>query len=251
MNTDVRDLRSTIIPKSDQLNAEQLLGGPMIITVSDVRVGGGDDQPVSVYYELDPGRPFKPCKTMRKLLIHAWGADGMQWIGRSMELFNEPSIKFGGETVGGIRISRMSHIAKSIEVSLTQTRGRKTLHKVALLKSSPELTAALAAIEAISDKASQAAAKALATALKSPADRDSALAAYKRKVESLKAAAAPKTDETSPASGAFDLAAFTERVKACTTLEALQALNDEAEELTGEDKTSALAVIVARDAEIG
>ncbi len=29
MNATVEDLRATIIPKSDQLNSEQLLGGPM------------------------------------------------------------------------------------------------------------------------------------------------------------------------------------------------------------------------------
>ena len=60
--TDVRDLRSTIIPKSDQLNSEQLLGGPLIITVSDVRVGSGADQPVSVFYATDPQRPLSPAR---------------------------------------------------------------------------------------------------------------------------------------------------------------------------------------------
>ena len=36
MNTSVEDLRSTIVPKSDQLNAEQLLGTSMVITVTRV-----------------------------------------------------------------------------------------------------------------------------------------------------------------------------------------------------------------------
>jgi hypothetical protein len=139
--TDVQDLRSTIIPRSDQLNSEQLLGGPMIITVSDVRAGGGEDQPVSIFYEADPGRPYKPCKTMRKVLILAWGPDGTQWIGKSMELYCEPSVKFGGEVVGGIRISRLSDIPKEIKVSLTATKGRKSMHEIGLLKSSPALTA--------------------------------------------------------------------------------------------------------------
>lgn len=236
MNTDVRDLRSTITPKSDQLNSEQLLGGPLVITVSEVRAGSGDDQPVSVYYELDRARPFKPCKTMRKLLIHAWGADGTAWVGRSMELFNEPSIKFGGETVGGIRIARMSHIAKSIEVSLTSTRGKKALHKVSILKSSAELTAALAAIEAITDKASQTAAKALCKALKEPADMESALAAYNRKVESLKAAAAPKPDDT-PASL---LPSYLEMIAGATDSEVATLTLDEARDTLTADEHATL-----------
>lgn len=130
MNIDVSDLRSTIIPKSDQLNADQLLGGPLTITITEVRIGSGEDQPVSVHYKGDNGRPFKPCKTMRKVLIHAWGPDGRQWAGKSLELYADPLVKFGGEAVGGIRISRMSDIPKDIKVALTATKGKKALHDI-------------------------------------------------------------------------------------------------------------------------
>lgn len=135
---DIQDLRYTIIPKSDQLNSEQLLGNPIIITITDVRSGGGADQPLSVHYEGENGRPYKPCKTCRKVLIHAWGADGTQWIGKSMELYNDPSVKFGGEQVGGIRIARMTDISeKGLRVSLTATRGKKALHEIKLLRAEP------------------------------------------------------------------------------------------------------------------
>jgi len=132
--SDVSDLRYTIIPKSDQLNSEQLLGGPIIVTITHVSAGGGADQPLSVHYEGENGRPYKPCKTMRKVLIHAWGSNGAVWAGRSLELYNDPTIKFGGEAVGGIRISRMTDIPeKGIRVSLTATRGKKALHEIKLL----------------------------------------------------------------------------------------------------------------------
>ena len=123
--SDIANLRDTIIPKSDQLNAEQLLAGPMTITITDVRRGATDDQPVILDYEGDAGRPYKPCKSMRKVLIFAWGEDGRQWIGRSMTLYNDPSVKFGGVAVGGIRISHMSHIDRDISLSLTATKGKK------------------------------------------------------------------------------------------------------------------------------
>lgn len=42
-----------------------------------------------------------------------------------MTLFHEPSVKFGGEMVGGIRISHLSDIQGDIKVSLTTTRGKK------------------------------------------------------------------------------------------------------------------------------
>lgn len=131
---DVSDLRPTIIPKSDQLNAEQLLGGSMTLTVSGVSVSSSPEQPVTVHYDAENGRPFKPCKTMRKLLVFAWGPDGNEWAGRSMTVYNDPSVKFGGDEVGGIRISHLSHIPKAIEVSLTSTRGKKALYRVALLE---------------------------------------------------------------------------------------------------------------------
>ncbi len=130
MSIDIADLSSTIVPKSDQLNAEQLLSGPVTVTVTDVRVGSGDEQPVTIHYEGENGRPYKPCKTCRKILIFAWGADGREWIGRSMTLYNETSVRFGGAEVGGIRISHLTDIAKDISVALTATRGKKSTHTI-------------------------------------------------------------------------------------------------------------------------
>lgn len=146
---DISDLRHTIVPKSDQLNADQLLGGPMTITVSGVRLNDSAEQPVIVSYDGDGGRPFKPCKTMRKVLIHAWGPDGRQWAGRSMTVYNDEAVKFGGESVGGIRISHLSHIERDIKVSLTATKGKKALHLIKRLADAD--AQALAAIRAAGD----------------------------------------------------------------------------------------------------
>jgi hypothetical protein len=201
---DIQDLRSTIIPRSDQLNSEQLLGGPMIITVSEVRLGSGEEQPVSIFYDADPARPFKPCKTMRKVLILAWGPDGTQWVGKSMELYCDPSVKFGGEVVGGIRISRLSDIPRDIKVSLTATKGRKAMHEIRPLTASPELTKVLAAITAATNGESMKKARALAeSTLTADADVAVAAAAYKKKATELKA----KPPAPAPsASAAFDAA---------------------------------------------
>lgn len=128
---DISDLRHTIIPKSDQLNTDQLIGGPLTITVSGVKLSDSAEQPVTVNYVNDGGRPFKPCKTERKLLIHAWGADARKWAGRSMTLYNDPAVKFGSDTTGGVRISHLSHIeAEQIEARLAATRGKKVLRVI-------------------------------------------------------------------------------------------------------------------------
>lgn len=148
MNNDVSNLKDTIIPKSDQLNAEQLLGGPITLTVTDVRRGSGEEQPVIIHYEGEGGRPYKPCKTMRKILVFAWGADANVWIGRSMTVFNRPDVKFGGEEVGGIRISHLSHIDKDIAVALTATRGRKEKTRIERLADAPTVEDARARLNA-------------------------------------------------------------------------------------------------------
>lgn len=129
--SEVLDIRHTIVPKSDQLNAEQLLGGPLTITVTRVTVAQSGDQPVSIFYEGDKGRPYKPCKTMRALLAYGWGHDAAPWAGRSMRLYCDPAVKFGGDEVGGIRISHMSDLATPrIKASLNTTRGKKAAFEV-------------------------------------------------------------------------------------------------------------------------
>ena len=139
---DAKDLRPTIVPKSDQLNAEQLLSESMTIRVTGVTVTSSAEQPVTIHYEGDDGRPYKPCKTMRKVLILAWGHDGSEWAGKSMTLFNDPAVKFGGQSVGGIRISHVSHIERDIAVALTATKGKKTLHTIKALNVAKGPTAA-------------------------------------------------------------------------------------------------------------
>lgn len=133
----VTNLAPTIIPKSNQLNAEQLLSGPMTIKITDVTVSDTPDQPVNIHYENENGRPFKPCKTVRKILLFAWGDDGTKWIGRSMTLFNDPEVKWAGVKVGGIRISHMSDIESDIQLQLTATRGKKEPFVIKRLGASP------------------------------------------------------------------------------------------------------------------
>lgn len=119
------DLSKTIAPKSDQLNADDLLAGPRTIRVS--RVSGVDDtaQPILINFDGDNGKPYKPCLSMRRVLVMVWGPDGAEYPGRSMTLFNDPNVTFGGIRVGGIRISHMSHIDRRQSLMLTTTRGKR------------------------------------------------------------------------------------------------------------------------------
>lgn len=127
------DLSKTIAPKSDQLNADDLIGGPRTITVTGVKLAA-EDQPVSIFFVGDDGKPYKPCKSMRRVLVKAWGPDGSQYAGRSMTLFLDERVRFGGAEVGGIRISHLSHISKSLTMALTATRATKKAYTVGVLE---------------------------------------------------------------------------------------------------------------------
>jgi hypothetical protein len=124
------DLSMTIDPKSDQLNSDDLIAGPKTITVTRVTGNQDKDQPVSIFFDGDNGKPFKPCKSMRRVLVQCWGKDGNAYAGRSMTLYRDPKVKFGGIEVGGIRISHLSHIDADIQLMLTATRGKKDAYQV-------------------------------------------------------------------------------------------------------------------------
>src|SRR6059058_2971210 len=103
------DMTESIAPKSDQLNAEDLLSGPRTVTITDARQGSEDQPWEFVTAEFGPGRPFKPSKTVRRILVVGWGRDASAYIGRRMTLYRDPDVRFGGQDVGGIRVSHMSH----------------------------------------------------------------------------------------------------------------------------------------------
>ena len=113
----------TIVPKSDQLNAEDLLTGPITVRITDVKQGAAD-QPVVVC--IDGNRqPYKPCKTMRKVMVGLWSDRASTWIGKRLTLYADPNVKWGGVAVGGIRISHMSDIKEKTVLMLTETRGKR------------------------------------------------------------------------------------------------------------------------------
>jgi hypothetical protein len=130
------DIAETTAPKSDQQNYDDYVGGPKTVTVSDVKAGTAE-QPVEVHLVEYPGRPFKPSKSMRRVLLACWGADSSAYVGRKMTLFGDPDVKFGGQTVGGIRISALSHLDKPRTIALTVTRGKRAPFVVQPLATEP------------------------------------------------------------------------------------------------------------------
>lgn len=127
-----QDMSGVIVPKSDQINADDFLSGPRTVRIKSVAITPGTEQPVTI--ELEDSKPWRPCKSMSRLLVAAWGPDAKEYAGRSVTLYCDPKVKWGGMEVGGIRVSHMSHIDSDLVLALTMTKGKKAPTRVKPLK---------------------------------------------------------------------------------------------------------------------
>jgi hypothetical protein len=151
------DVSQTIAPKSDQLNADDLLGGKTI-TIKITKVSGDKtEQPILIHFEGDNGKPYKPCKSMRRVLVYAWGKYADQYVGRSLTLYCDPTVKFGGAEVGGIRISHMSHIDKAFTMALTASKAVRKPYSVKPLVADNGSAAPVTDATALIDEGNEAA----------------------------------------------------------------------------------------------
>ena len=118
------DISESLAANSAQQNADEYLAGPKTVTVSEVKKGTAE-QPVDVHLVEFPGKPFKPAKSVRRVLAAAWGTDASQWAGRRLTIYGDPEVRYAGKAVGGLRVSHVSHIDKPVTVALTVTRGKR------------------------------------------------------------------------------------------------------------------------------
>jgi len=123
------DLSDSIIPKSDQMDYSDFIAGPRTVTITEVRPGPTTEQPVEITL-TEFERPWRPAKSMRRVLVAAWGSDSNNYIGRRMTLFGDPSVKWGGIAIGGIRLSHVSHITKPLSIALTESKGKRKMFTV-------------------------------------------------------------------------------------------------------------------------
>lgn len=118
------DISETVSPKSDQMNADDLITGPRTIKITRVTASSTPEQPVSVHYEGDNNKPFKPCKSMRRAMIALWGSKASEYVGKRLTLYRDESVKWGGIEIGGIRISH-ADIAADQMIAITESRAKR------------------------------------------------------------------------------------------------------------------------------
>jgi hypothetical protein len=195
-NPTPEEVRASIVPKSDQLNADDLLTGPLTVTIESVSKGDRE-QPIIV--GISGHRPYKPCKSVRRILISIFGDNPKNWIGQKMTLFCDPDVTWAGVRVGGIRVSHLSGIDKPKTLLLTQTRGKKA--EVLILpiglsdeekESIEEIKTEIAAVDTLEKL------KAVAFVVKnsSKAIQDAVRDCYAKRQAELKDFSKPNTGET-------------------------------------------------------
>lgn len=119
-------LNKALEPKSDQLNSDDLLGGAITIKITKVVVREAKEgqQLIDLFYDGDGGKPYRPGKSMGRVLREFWGGPD-KWVSKSLTLYRDPEVIFGGLQVGGIRISHMSNIEKPMTMALTASKAKK------------------------------------------------------------------------------------------------------------------------------
>ena len=140
MGCDVIPIRTE--PKSDQINADDLAAGQtLVLTVRAVRPGPDAKQAIDIV--SDHPRVYRPCLTMRRVLMACWGGvvegqlDPAAWVGKRIELYTDPTVRFGSDVTGGLRIRPLSGIAKPWSSALTTTKGKRATYTVGVLADAP------------------------------------------------------------------------------------------------------------------
>jgi len=133
------DMTESLAPKSDQLDAVDLVGGPRTFTIENVTRHNAE-QPFNFHLAEFP-RVWRPGKSMRRVIAAAWGTKSSKYIGQRITLYCDNSVEFGGAAVGGSRISHMSGIDKPLKVPLLIKKGRSAIFTVQPLPDAPKQVA--------------------------------------------------------------------------------------------------------------
>lgn len=130
------DLTESIAPKSDQLDAIDLLSGPRTFTIERVTANNAD-QPFNFHLREFP-RVWRPGKSMRRVIVKAWGPSADNYVGKRVTLYCDETVRFGNDVTGGTRISHMSGIDRKLTIPLIVKRGKSAMYTVEPLPDLPQ-----------------------------------------------------------------------------------------------------------------
>lgn len=167
------------MPHFEELYPSRFLKGvtlarPLTIRIKEFRPEKLEDDkgamvPKAILAYVDRNGPGEMvcCKTNAALIAAIYGPDYKTWVDKLITVHFDPSVRFGSEKPGGIRVLGSPSLAESLTVTIKRPR-RKKVETYIL-----QPTGAQAAAQAVAEK-EQAAQAAAAEALGNPAPMTSA-----------------------------------------------------------------------------
>jgi len=126
--SEIRDIGDTTAPKSNQMNADDLTGRDLTLTITEVRIIDDEKQPCLIFFaEFPKGRPWKPNLGMRRHLMDVWGPRSAQYVGKRITLYREGTVTWAGDAIGGIRIRAMSGLREPKQLPLTVSQKKREM----------------------------------------------------------------------------------------------------------------------------
>jgi len=137
--TEVVDISQMLEAKSDELVADDLMGGDRVLLITRVDLNGADAKKFRLHYAGDNGKPWRPCKGMCRVLAHGWRSNNAAtYVGRSVKVFRYADAIYGGKKVGGVRVKGMSHIAAPFSIPVKESRTLIKEYKIEALASAEQ-----------------------------------------------------------------------------------------------------------------
>jgi hypothetical protein len=126
------DITAALAPKSDQLDAIELVEPRTFTVDTGSQVGQRDGRAVVEIRLVDLDRVWRPSKGMLDVIAACWGLDSSKWAGHRVTLYNDREVKFGPDKVGGTRISHISEIdgPRNLQIRGAGSSGRKQMWHV-------------------------------------------------------------------------------------------------------------------------
>jgi hypothetical protein len=156
---DKQELQKSAEAKSDQIDADDMIGNiTMDVTIEAVK-RGTSEQPIQLVLK-ETEKFYRPNKTFRRALIGCFGDEPANWVGQRLRLARDPNVMWGGVKVGGVIVSHAS-IEAPMVFMLQAKRGKKSAVSIDVIpapqKPTPMPEKVKAAAAAVSGKRKPAA----------------------------------------------------------------------------------------------
>src|SRR5688572_16870977 len=74
------------------------------VTMEEVTGDTGKEMKATIHFDGDQLKPMILNKGNATTICESFGDDSDRWIGKTIEVYTDPGVMFGGKRVGGLRV---------------------------------------------------------------------------------------------------------------------------------------------------